>query len=208
MYQEIRNAVFEHPPEQKRVLIVEDDLTIQPVLERMIRRINPNIQIDWTTRAEKALILLSQSRDTSPRPYEVVLTDIGLAGEKSGIDLVNECYLKQISANFVLTSGNDSFTTKFPFIPKPLRFRDVEACLGPWIEEAPIPVSYAYPNQAWPLLSRAADWYRLLRGNPDQRMDWLMFVTGAVVAAYCLSRTGTGPSLTAPLFETLGKLRW
>jgi hypothetical protein len=34
-------------PPKKRVLVVEDDGTLQPIIRRMMRKLNPNAIVDW-----------------------------------------------------------------------------------------------------------------------------------------------------------------
>jgi DNA-binding NtrC family response regulator len=154
--------------DQRRILIVEDDLAIRPALERMIRKINPEVTIDWTTRAEEAFALLADTRrlESRKQPYHVVLSDISRAGEKSGLDLVDDCHARRIPANFILTSGNPDFRTSFPFLPKPQRFRDVEACLGPYLRA-----------------SRAETEPVTL----DQQFEWFMYVMSAALMAWLLT---------------------
>lgn len=114
----------------KRILVVEDDLSLKPILQPMILKIQPKARIDWLTSAEEAFDRLNIHRGA----YDVVLSDISLAGEKSGIDLVEDCYQNRISAQFVLTSGSDDISTRLPFLHKPLKLADVDALLGPFLK--------------------------------------------------------------------------
>src|SRR5262245_10655070 len=97
----------------RKILVVEDDLALQPLIQRMVSKINPDSIVDWTTNAEEALELLEQDRG-----YDVVLSDVRLEGQKTGVDLVEECWRKNLSANIILTSGNADFHTQLPFLPK------------------------------------------------------------------------------------------
>lgn len=73
---------------EKRVLIAEDDLTLQPLWQMMLKRRNENIRIDWATSMEEAERLL-RFRYKSGAPYHMVIADIFLEGHGSGIDLWN-----------------------------------------------------------------------------------------------------------------------
>jgi DNA-binding NtrC family response regulator len=117
---------FETRSPFRRILVVDDDLSIQPIIQGMIRKMNPNSSIDWSTSAEDALELMRHNP-----AYHLVLSDIMLEGKKSGIDLVETCWRKRIGANFILISGNTHVDTTLPLLLKPLDFGTFREVVGP-----------------------------------------------------------------------------
>jgi CheY-like chemotaxis protein len=80
------------PKEIRRVLVVEDDLDLLTVLETVLKSIDPAVQIDWATSAENAIIQLKETKKgTSEQVYDLIVADIFLNGESTGIDLWNQC---------------------------------------------------------------------------------------------------------------------
>lgn len=61
-----------------RVLIVEDDVTMEPLWQHIIETATPGALIDWVTSVEAAPV---------DRRYDLVIADIFLAGEQTGLDL-------------------------------------------------------------------------------------------------------------------------
>ena len=130
---------------ERNILIVEDDPTTQRILLKMVQKINPHAKVDLATSAEEAMIKLTRDpngkkfeKNEAAPLYHLVISDIGLAGIKSGLDLVNECVWQDVSTHFVLTSGDTTFESHHPFMPKPLRFSDVEACIGPYLRDSDV----------------------------------------------------------------------
>lgn len=69
-----------------RVLVVEDDLSLQPLWNHIIHEAYPKARVDWATTEEVAERLIRQ-RFKRGRPYNLVISDVFLAGRKTGIDL-------------------------------------------------------------------------------------------------------------------------
>lgn len=163
-----KNSEMTESKRWKKVLVVEDDQTLRPVLERMLKKINPRITIDWATKGEEALSLLTEIHKSKSqavgvvRPYHVVLSDISLAGSKSGLELIRDCFYSRISANFVLTSASASPKTKIPFLKKPLQFSDVEAKMGPFLRELTTASESSAPKKKFSLKMRPAAWVFLV----------------------------------------------
>jgi DNA-binding NtrC family response regulator len=120
---------------QKRVLVVEDDPTLYPILTRMFHRLNSKIDVEFALSAEGAEDLLLGL----DQKYDVVVSDIGLAGKKTGSDLVNDVYFKGKAPPFVLTSGNRDYETRLPFLPKPIRYEDFAEKLSVYVGEDAVP---------------------------------------------------------------------
>jgi CheY-like chemotaxis protein len=171
--------------ENRKILIVEDDLTHQAVLLRMIHKIDPSVEVDWSVSAEDAFVKLSerQSHADSAGPvvgwsrgYDVVLCDVGLAGKKSGFDLVDDCRKSQLSTSFVMASGNDGISTAMPFLPKPFRYSDVEKMLSPFIaiqQEVSVASTFALMG-TW------------MKEKRDQQLEWLMIVASVYAMIWML----------------------
>jgi response regulator of citrate/malate metabolism len=77
----VRNGIH------KSVLVVEDDLSVSNLIERVLRGISPVLQLDWSTSAEDAMgYFNSSSDDTDNCPYQLVICDFYLEGPKTGLD--------------------------------------------------------------------------------------------------------------------------
>ncbi len=92
----------------KSVLIVEDDLSISNLMERVIRSIAPGVNLEWATSAEEALKLVDTSSKESPSsPYDLVISDFYLDGPKTGLDFWNIFRKTHPGVPFVLMSTAD-----------------------------------------------------------------------------------------------------
>ena len=110
----------------RTVLIVEDDLALRPLWEKVFSSINKGIRVDWATSAEDAESLI-RFKYTHGQPYHLVIADISLEGKETGIDLWNK-YGEEVS-NFAVVSAlpisNYDFYTAIdfghpPYFKKPL----------------------------------------------------------------------------------------
>ncbi len=88
--------------EPKTVLIVEDDLALRPLWEKVFGSISKDIRVDWATSAEDAENLI-RFKFTHGQPYHLVIADISLEGSATGIDLWNK-YGEEVS-NFAVVSA-------------------------------------------------------------------------------------------------------
>jgi two-component SAPR family response regulator len=151
----------------KRILVVEDDPTVYPLISRMVHRLNPNVGIDFALSVEGAENILHDS----VRKYDVILTDIGLAGSKTGVDLVNEVCFSSVPVPFVLTSANREFKSRLPFLPKPFRYEDFAEKLAPYLDEnAPSEEERTGKTQ-------------ILAPESDRRIEQWAFATLAILGA-------------------------
>jgi GR25 family glycosyltransferase involved in LPS biosynthesis len=132
-------ASFNLKNQNDRILIVEDDCTLEPIFRRMIKKISPNIEVDWATSGESALRLLTENKASNRnhnelalmplRPYRMVLADVFVRGPMSGLDLAQECSRVGVSSPFVLTSQAMAKTDDYAFLPKPVLFEDLKTHL-------------------------------------------------------------------------------
>lgn len=115
--------------ENKSVLIVEDDRSLQPLWERIFDLIDEEIHVDWITTAEEAERLI-RHRFISGRPYNLVIADISLEGDETGIDLWNR--YGEEAKQFAIVSGHPISSYDFqshldfglpPYFRKPLNVK-------------------------------------------------------------------------------------
>lgn len=81
----LRHTKTEMTP-HKKFLVVEDDLIIQPLWDRIIRAIDPNASIRWSTSEEGAEKLI-EDKLKSHDHFDFIIADIMLSGKKTGVDL-------------------------------------------------------------------------------------------------------------------------
>ena len=81
-------GLFKLSKGHKRVLVVDDDITQLNFLEDLIAEINPDVEVDWESDAHRAINLIaSSSNQTDRRDYDLIISDIVLEGEASGMTL-------------------------------------------------------------------------------------------------------------------------
>ena len=64
-----------------RVLIVEDDVTMEPLWRYVIETVRPGALVEWMTSGEAA------SRRILAAEYSLIISDIFLNGDMTGLDL-------------------------------------------------------------------------------------------------------------------------
>lgn len=72
-----------------RVLIVEDDVTSEPIWEYIFSKLDPMPEISWATSVIEAEEILDRSIHDGVS-YDIILADIFLSGSLTGIDLWEE----------------------------------------------------------------------------------------------------------------------
>jgi DNA-binding NtrC family response regulator len=82
-----------------RILVVEDDRELEPLVRRAASGLRPAARIDWCTSTEQAHTLLSM------RYYDAVLADWCLEGAHAGLALRVDCWHLQPQAVFAMTSS-------------------------------------------------------------------------------------------------------
>ncbi len=89
-----------------RVLIIEDDVSLTNLLTTVLEEISPNIQIDWATSGEEAESYLKREGEIfGTHPYDLVVADIFLEGEITGLDIWKLCDRKYPNTNILVTSS-------------------------------------------------------------------------------------------------------
>jgi len=82
-----------------RMLVVEDDRELRPIVRRAAASMQPAVAVDWCASVEHARRLLRL------RYYDVVLADYQLEGDAAGLALRSDCWELQPQAVFAMTSA-------------------------------------------------------------------------------------------------------
>lgn len=86
------------------VLIVEDDIAMQPIWENVLRHVSPTVSIKWSKSEEGAELLMKQ-KIAKNEEFDLVIADIYLSGFKTGIDLWEKFRFSE--SLFLFTSSID-----------------------------------------------------------------------------------------------------
>lgn len=111
---------------KKRILIVEDDITLEPFWISAVHKADPKADVTWvcSERDAEREILRAHKRKM---PFDLIITDLFLAGPRTGIDLW-EVVGEDLRNRMILTSGihPEKFRRYFgdhtiapPFLQKP-----------------------------------------------------------------------------------------
>lgn len=74
-----------HP---ERILVVEDDSSMMPLLQKAILDVRPNAEIYTAISLEEAFTILIKNSDIAQKkPYSLIVADIFLEGSGTGLDL-------------------------------------------------------------------------------------------------------------------------
>jgi response regulator of citrate/malate metabolism len=88
-----------------RILIVEDDKTLEPIWSFVTKKVNKKIQVDWATSELEAEDLIFEAmRDH--HQYDLVIVDIFLEGARTGLDLY-ERFGHLFHNRMIITSGTE-----------------------------------------------------------------------------------------------------
>lgn len=88
----------------KKVLIAEDDLAQKSLWESFFSSAKNQIDLHWTVSCEEALKLIQKSQSENS-PFDLIITDIFLAGSGTGMDLLNSEIVEKCTAQKVLVSA-------------------------------------------------------------------------------------------------------
>lgn len=92
---------------EKKILIVEDDLSLRPFWSVVFDRCAPRSRLDWAVSSEQAQRLLRDAT-SQERPYDVIITDLFLAGSGTGLDLLESEAARRSGAKKLLVSVADA----------------------------------------------------------------------------------------------------
>lgn len=90
-------------PKKQRILIVEDDVTFEPIWQSIIGKANRFAALDWATSVQEAEVLIAEAQ-LSGNPHQLVISDIFLSGSRTGIDLWQQ-YRSLFHERFILVSA-------------------------------------------------------------------------------------------------------
>ena len=89
-----------------RILIIEDDVTLANLLVSILEEEFAGITIDWATSGEEAEYYLEREEKIfGSTPYDLVIADIFLEGEITGLDVWKMCDRKYPDINIIVTSS-------------------------------------------------------------------------------------------------------
>lgn len=114
----------------KSLLVIEDDLSMIEYIDAVLEELRQGLEWEYVTSGEAALKLIHRrSFICGDSPYSLVITDIFLEGDTSGLDVWLECQQKYQAMPFAVTSSlsHERYlsilqgTTNCPvYLPKPL----------------------------------------------------------------------------------------
>ncbi|MBI3556960.1 MAG: response regulator [Deltaproteobacteria bacterium] len=125
-----------HSP--KKILIIEDDESLETIFDQAIRNVEPDCQIDWATSVEAALFNMKVAASVNGGSYDLIIADIFLEGDTTGIDFWQSCQFLYPDTPVIVTSsiGIDEFfriigrsAISPPFLPKPIRLGECRQLL-------------------------------------------------------------------------------
>ena len=94
------------PNRPLQVFVLEDDLELSTVIEKVLRSIHPDIHLDWVTSAESAINQLHSIAHTAAiLPYDLIVADIFLDGKRTGLDFWQVCQEYFPSTPILITSA-------------------------------------------------------------------------------------------------------
>lgn len=127
------------------VLIVEDDTSLAHLLWLVLERMAPNVKVDWVTSGEEAKYNLSSGEeDMGECPYDLVIADIFLDGDITGLDIWKICDSHYPETNILVTSSlpTDKFASCLknefdcpPYLPKPFTMSECIEMISEFIEQ-------------------------------------------------------------------------
>lgn len=104
--QEVKvNQTKEVLPHKARILVIEDDITCEPIWNYIIERADGNAHFDWATSISEAESKIEKALFEG-KGYDLLISDIFVSGSKTGIDLWNH-YAHLMAGKIILVSGID-----------------------------------------------------------------------------------------------------
>lgn len=92
----------------RAVFVVEDDLELSAVIDRILISIDSTLKLEWATSAEEAIATLEKkAKTTLNNPYDLMICDIFLEGARTGLDLWKYCRDHYPDMKIVIISGMD-----------------------------------------------------------------------------------------------------
>lgn len=126
----------------KKVLIVEDDLSLRPLWENFFRYRTQEVDLSWAVSCEEALKMVEQG-NKELTPFYLIISDIFLAGSGTGMELLTSDEVSRSRAKTILVSVADrddiirEYGHQIPktqVISKPLDFKTYEPIINNILE--------------------------------------------------------------------------
>ncbi len=126
-----------------RILIVEDDVSLTNLLTGVLEEIAPNVSIDWATSGEEAEHYLEREGEVfGSSPYDLIIADIFLEGDITGLDIWKLCDRKYPDVNILVTSSLpiEKFVSCLKneyscpqYLPKPFTLTECKEAIGEFL---------------------------------------------------------------------------
>jgi DNA-binding NtrC family response regulator len=94
------------PVKSKKILIVDDDLSLKPLWESIFSRKGDEYEIAWAVSCEEALKIVQKTNLNNDR-FCLIISDLFLAGSGTGMELVGSDEVAESQAKTVLISVAD-----------------------------------------------------------------------------------------------------
>lgn len=120
-------------PAVRRALILEDDVWVVPIIESALKVAVPDIEIDRVASVPDAI------RKTQANNYEVIVADIFVDGDQTGVNFWDDCKARCPDTAILLTSSMDEeeFQKRFSsdrddpmYVRKPLNASELAHTVG------------------------------------------------------------------------------
>jgi response regulator of citrate/malate metabolism len=134
---ELLHVTEDFKGQKSRILIVEDDITCEPIWDFIIGKADNNARYEWVTSVSEAEYKIDESLKIGYE-FDLVIADIFLSDSKTGIDLWQKYYAK-LNNKMILVSGIEQLKLiKYVgadhapiYLKKPLNIEDcIEAVYG------------------------------------------------------------------------------
>jgi DNA-binding NtrC family response regulator len=117
----------------KKILVVEDDTSMTVLLGKAILEVFSDAEIQWATSLEQAVTQLIQNTDIAEKiPYDLIIADIFLEGNGTGLDLwkvLSRTYptipflvISSISEEQVISAVPEEQKSSLVYMKKPFQF--------------------------------------------------------------------------------------
>lgn len=113
-----------------RILVVEDDITSEPIWDHILARVDDRAVMVWATSVNEADQLIQDAMKEG-KPFALIICDIFLSGSLTGIDLWQR-FRDQMRTPIILMSSIDHMKLQKHlrgigepvYLPKPLNMHD------------------------------------------------------------------------------------
>lgn len=140
-------AIAHNQPE--RILVVEDDTSMMPLLQKAILDVRPNAEIFTAISLEEAFTILIKNSDIAQKkPYSLIVADIFLEGSGTGLDLwrvlcatyplIPFLVISSLPEDKVLEAVGEEEKKNLLFLRKPFAITDFKLKIKSILSRAPV----------------------------------------------------------------------